>query len=184
MKTYTTAEYSSEHPTVCALGCFDGVHIGHIKLIEEAIRLSGELSVKSAVWSFDAPPKNYFSKNAVPLLTTPTEKQAQMQKLGIDLFVSVPFEKEIFSLTAEEFFCDILIKRMKARHVICGYNYRFGKGGKGDAELLRALCKAHGIGLSVIPEVMLGGVSVSSSEIRKALLEGDTRKAASMLGRP
>lgn len=184
MKTYTTAEYISEHPTACALGCFDGVHIGHIKLIEETLRLAKELSVKSAVWSFDTPPKNYFSPSSVPLITTPAEKQEQMQKLGVDLFVSVPFEKEILSLTAEEFFCDILIKRMKVRHVICGYNYRFGKGGKGDAELLRTLCEEHGIGLSVIPEVMLGGVAVSSSAIRTALLEGRISEATMMLGRP
>ena len=166
MKTFKSAYFSSEQPTVCALGCFDGVHIGHVRLISEARKIATSLSALSAVWSFAEPPRNYFSTERVPLITTPDEKRKQMQKLGVDIFVSVPTDKETLSLSAEDFFCEILIKRMNSRHIVCGYNYRFGKGGKGDTALLEKLCKANQIGLSVIPEVRIGEMAVSSSEVR------------------
>ena len=184
MKTFKSAAFCSEQPTVCALGCFDGVHIGHSRLILEAGKIAASLSALSAVWSFAEPPRNYFSTERVPLITTSEEKRKQMQKLGVDIFVSVPPDKEVLSLSAEDFFCEILIKRMNVRHIVCGYNYRFGSGGKGDTSLLKTLCEAHKIGLSVIPEVKIGEMTVSSSEIRKALSDGRISDATAMLGRP
>ncbi len=184
MKTYKNASFSSALPCVTALGCFDGVHLGHRALICHTIQAAMSKGLQSAVWSFDAPPKNYFSTNKIKLLTTPEEKQNMCQRLGVNIFVCVPFDGEISSMSAEEFFEEILCRRMNSKQVVCGYNYRFGRGGKGDVALLNKLCREHGIELSVIPEVRVKNVSVSSSEIRQALSEGRVEDAELMLGRP
>ncbi len=184
MKTYTTASFSSALPCVTALGCFDGVHLGHAALISQAVKIAHSQGLQAAVWSFAAPPKNYFSKDKVQLLTTHAEKRELCRGLGVDIFVSAHFNGKIADMSAEHFFEEVLIARMSSKHIVCGYNYRFGKSGKGDVSLLRSLCKAYGISLSVIPEVRVENVSVSSSEIRHALAEGKIENANAMLGRP
>ncbi len=184
MKTYRSLNYTSVNPTVCALGCFDGVHMGHASIIKRAKELSKELSADCAVWSFAEPPKNFFSSEKIPLLTTAEEKRAQMRSLGVDIFVSVPFDKRIASMTAKEFFYTVLIDAMKVKHVVCGFNYRFGRGGEGDPALLERLCDENGIGLSIMPPVKSGDVAISSTEIRNALTSGNVDDATIYLGRP
>ena len=183
MKTYTNIDFTADTSTVCALGCFDGIHLGHAHIINEAKRIAASLSIASAVWSFREPPKNYFSKDKIKLLTSPEEKRLAMQALGVDIFVCIPFDENISSLPARTFFEDILIKRLNVRHIVCGFNYRFGKGGEGTAEMLKSLCAEAGIGLSVIPPITSGELTVSSSEIRTALCEGDISCANALLGR-
>ena len=184
MRSYTLTSFSKKGHCVCALGCFDGVHVGHSSLIKEAIRISDELSVPSLIWSFKEPPKNFFEKNSTPILTTPKEKQETVRALGADIYVSVAFEPSIAALSAEDFFKNILIKKIGAVHIVCGFNYRFGRGGKGDTELLAKLCHENGIGLSVIPPVIINGVTVSSSAIRSYLADGRLNDANMLLGRP
>ncbi len=184
MKTYKSLSFCAEGETVCALGCFDGVHIGHVSIINEAKKVSRLLSLPAAVWSFAEPPKNYFSADKIPLLSSAAEKRSLMRGLGVDIFVSVKFDKSIASMSAPDFFENILLGQMKAKHLVCGFNYRFGKGGEGDTALLERLCAKHGIGISVMPPVELNGKAVSSSEIRALLLEGDIAQANRYLGRP
>ena len=184
MKSYTLDTYTAESSCVCVLGCFDGVHAGHSALINHAKEVSQKLSLPTLIWSFSEPPKNFFAKNSVALLTSPIEKRLQMSKLKADIFINVPFDANIASISAEDFFSEILLKKIKTAHIVCGFNYCFGKGGKGNTALLSKLCKANGIGLSVIPPVTIGDISVSSSEIRAALDNGDLKKANILLGRP
>ena len=184
MKSYDISRFSASGQCVCALGCFDGVHIGHSALIGEARAIAHKLSLPVAVWSFEAPPKNYFSKEKVGILTLKDEKRLAMRRLGVDIFVNVPLDSGIFSLSPHDFFSKVLLGTMRVKHVVCGFNYRFGKGGVGDTALLRELCDSYGIGLSVIPPVRLGELTVSSSEIRRALSEGRVDDAADMIGRP
>ena len=184
MKSYTLKSFKSETPCVCALGCFDGVHIGHTKLINHAKHIAAELAIPCAVWSFEEPPKNYFLPKSVPLITTPTEKHSQMRALKVDILISVPFDESIASMSAEDFFEDILIKKIKAAHIVCGFNYRFGRGGKGDTRLLSELCKQRGIGLSVISPVCIENMTVSSSKIRAVLENGQPELACALMGRP
>ena len=186
MKTYDSINYKTESKTVCALGCFDGVHIGHASIIKKAKQKAEQLSALCAVWSFAEPPKNFFLKDEekITMLTTFDEKQLEMSRLGVDVFVSVPFDKSISEMSAESFFYSVLVGSMNASCVVCGFNYRFGKGGKGDCELLGRLCEENGIELCVIPPVQIDGATVSSTEIRGALAKGDTLRAALYLGRP
>ena len=184
MNTYKELSFCAQAQTVCALGCFDGVHIGHASIINEAKRVSCLLSLPLAVWSFAEPPRNYFLADKIPLLSSEAEKRSLMQQLGVDILVSVKFSKVIASMSALDFFENILIGQMKVKHVVCGFNYRFGKNGEGDTALLERLCAKHGIGISIMPPVELNGKTVSSSEIRALLLEGNIALANRYLGRP
>ena len=184
MRTKLSLDFCAEQPHVVALGCFDGVHKGHTELIRQARRIANASSLPLAVFSFAQPPKSFFSSNPISLLTTLEEKKRIMASLGVDLFVCVPFNEEIASMDAERFFYDILKDKLCASYILCGFNYRFGKKGLGDTELLSELCSDNGVGLSVISPIEIDGSTVSSSAIRRALEEGDVRGAASLLGRP
>lgn len=168
-----------------ALGCFDGVHIGHSQIIGCAVNFARERALSSVVWSFQEPPKNILSGQSEPsLLTTLDEKKSLMRALGVDAFISAPFNEEISRLTPREFFEDILISRLNAKHIFCGFNYRFGHMGSGNTELLSRFCKERGIALTVIDEIKVDGITVSSSAIRAYILDGELDMAEKMLGRP
>ena len=184
MKVYSTINHSSGSPCVVALGCFDGVHVGHIEVIKTARKLADTLGYDCTVWTFDEPPKNYFLKRSVPLITDKAQKKELISRLGTDKLISVPFTKETAKISAEDFFDEILRKRIKAKHIVCGFDYSFGKDGKGTPELLAELCSKNNIGLSVIPPVSVSGITVSSSAIRDALADGKTEIATALLGRP
>ena len=184
MKIYSTINYSSKNPSVVALGCFDGVHLGHREVIRTARAIADSQGIPCSVWTFDEPPRNYFLKNAVPLITNKDQKAALISKLGVDKFISVPFTKETAKISAEDFFFEILKKRLKAAHIVCGFNYSFGEGGKGNVDMLRKLCEDAKIGLTVLDPISVSGITVSSSAIRDALKAGETEKANALLGRP
>ena len=185
MKTYTsTYPRTSLSPTVVALGCFDGVHIGHTRVIDLAKNIADERALPLTVWSFAEPPRNYFLPDSVPLLTDTSEKRALMRKLSVDRFFCIQFDEKIASMPAEKFFFDLLLKKIGAVHIVCGFNFNFGAKGAGNTALLEKLCTENGIGLSVLDAVMLDGISVSSTATRKAISEGDMTLAEKLLGRP
>ena len=170
--------------SVVALGCFDGVHIGHSKIISSAVELAKEMSLESVVWSFQAPPKSFLSGQGANALTTLEEKKSLMRALGVNVFICAPFNEKIARLSPYEFFDEILVKRLNARHIFCGFNYRFGYKGGGDAELLRSLCEKAQISLTVFDEISIDNGAVSSSAIRAYLVNGEMELAERMLGRP
>lgn len=187
MKVYRFAYTKTNCDSAVALGCFDGVHIGHAKIITSAANEAKKSGLCTVVWSFQSPPKNFFSSDEAQksyLITPFSEKRKLIKNLGADILVSTKFDEKIASLTPEEFFEKILLDCLRAKHVFCGFNYRFGKGGKGDVTLLSKLCKKHKIKLTVADEIKLDGVSVSSTAIRNYLIEGDVESAQKMLGRP
>ena len=189
MKSYTsTSSYKHENkPSAVALGCFDGLHKGHLEIIGNAINEAKKSSLVSVVWSFNSPPKNFFAKSEaekIALITPINEKKRIIRSLGADIFIGVEFNKRIAELSPEDFFEEILIKGLCAKHIFCGFNYRFGKNGSGNTALLQKLCDNKGIKLSVIDEIKLDGQTVSSSAIRAFLANGDIKSAQKMLGRP
>ena len=186
MKLSTSALASTSLDSAVALGCFDGVHIGHSEIIKKTVEISKSNSLLSVVWSFQAPPKSFFAKNdssSHELLTTLPEKKSLIRKLGVDLLICVPFDERIAKLNPREFFENIIIGRLNAKHIFCGFNYRFGSGGSGDIALLRSLCDEHSINLTVVDEIKIDVKTVSSSAIRNYLLQGEIESAERMLGR-
>ena len=184
MILYTNNNYISDAPCVVALGCFDGVHIGHRAVIEEAIRTARESGLASAVWTFSEPPKNFFAPGSVQILSDREEKCRRISLLGVDLLFCIDFDAHIAALSPEKFFSEIVLKQLNARHVVCGFNYTFGAKSAGNTALLRELCEEHGIKLTVLDPVTSDGVSVSSSLIRSHIENGEMESAQKYLGYP
>lgn len=184
MQIYTTTEYYSPAPCVVALGCFDGVHKGHAEVIRSARKVADIRGLPLCVFTFEAPPRNYFLPSSVPLITDAAEKLRILEEMGIDVALCLPLQEEIFSITAEDFISNILAGRLRAVHAVCGFNYTFGARGAGNATLLQEYGARFGIGVTTVPEFKLEGAFVSSSAVREAVTRGDVETAQKYLGRP
>ena len=167
---------------ILALGTFDGVHIAHKSLIEEAVSLKNRLSADSVgAWCFSDSPLAYLKGISVPNLTDTEEKISIMISFGLDT-VAIGEFKDFCSLSAEDFIDEILKKRLNCVGVVCGFNHRFGKMGRGDAALLQKSFGEENV--VVVPEMKLDGETVSSTAIREYIQSGDIERANAILGRP
>ena len=178
----TQKEYvlTPEDKLSCAIGNFDGVHAGHQKLLARAAKKGGG-TTKSAVFTFSVPTSRL--KNGISLLTSPEERYPIFRALGIELLILADFE-EIASLSPERFAKELLFDRCHVRHILCGFNFRYGKSASGNAQSLNNTFSALGGTVDVIPPYRLDGHTVSSSEIREALSVGNAGRARRMLTRP
>lgn len=175
----------SEYPTVAALGFFDGVHLGHRAVIAEAVKQARAQNGKGAVFTFEPPhhTDRAVSKSDVKLLQSPENRDRVMEELGVELVLCPPFES-FYNFSPEEFVREILKNCLNCRGVVCGEDYRFGKKGAGNVALLRELAEPMGIAVTALEPVTWKGETVSSSRIRRCLLEGDTEQAGELLGTP
>ena len=180
----TNINYSQTTPCVVALGCFDGVHLGHASVISRAKENAISLNVPLCIWSFAEPPKRFYAKDTIPLLSNSESKADIIENLGADIYISVKFDQEIASVSAEDFFNNILIDKLNAVSIVCGYDFSFGRGGKGNSALLYSLCNARGIEFISVESINIGGESVSSSKIREYIQNANIEKANLLLGRP
>lgn len=183
MKIVRSIQYQSNTPTVVALGCFDGVHLGHTAVIRAATEQAKTMGLPSLVFAFSEPPRNFFSPGSVAVITEARDKEALIDALGADLCLSVPFDRSVAELSAEEFLETILFHRLRAAHVVCGFNYSFGANGRGNVTLLEDFCRRRGIGFTACPPTLLEGQPVSSSLIRSAIAKGDMPSVRRLLGR-
>lgn len=163
-----------------ALGNFDGLHIGHLAVIDRTIALAGE-SMTATVMLFDEHSMKAVTGAAPPRLITEEERADLFKKNGIEPFV-ISFSR-IKDFSPKEFVEKVLVNELDARIVVCGFNYRFGNKAKGDAKLLEEICIEKGIKCVIINEVVKDGMPVSSTAIRSAVECGDIEKANAMLGR-
>lgn len=169
--------------SVCALGFFDGVHEAHSRLLGECVGYAKENNLKSIALTFEKSPAEFFGKT-IKYLTTLPQKIEYMKALGIDEVVVLPCNEETLSLSPEEFIDTVLVGKLNATALFCGFNYTFGKNALGNTLLLTKLCAERNIAVTVMPCMTDNGVTVSSSEIRLALAKGDIPFANSLLTRP
>ena len=170
--------------TVVTVGTFDGVHNGHKNIIKMLVDTAKKTGSESVVVTFDPHPRTILGSDpGVELLTTLDEKTQILEKLGVDMVVIIPFTKEFSQLTAEEFIREYIHKKLGAVHFIIGHDHKFGKDRVGDEEKLRELGKIDGFEITAVPPVKSGDEIISSSKIRKALLNGDLATANLYLGR-
>lgn len=162
-----------------ALGSFDGLHLGHRQVIGNTISAPG---LRPAVITFQQNPSVSLQKKPVPLLTTNEQKLALLEEMGVEVVYLLPFDR-IRDMEPEDF-VEALYRVCRVRALSCGFNFRFGKNGRGDAGLLKELCRKKGIELSVTPPVSVAGETVSSTRIRACLEQGDVQQAGQLLGRP
>jgi len=174
----------NKEPCVLALGNFDGVHLGHRRLLEHGLGQAKRLGVGLSVLIFEPHPlKVLFPERELKLLSTTKERLLYLETIGVQTVYHLPFTREMANTSPEQFVEKILLP-LGVIHVVVGFNYSFGAQGRGNPELIQELGKKHGFGVSVLQAQSIGGRVISSSSIRKALLHGDIILASSLLGRP
>ncbi len=173
-----------ENGVVLAFGFFDGVHLGHAALLNRARERAAALGAAPAVLTFDAHPDTFVKGEPVHLLCAARDRDYILQRwFQIDRVYYIHFNAETMR-TPWNVFLDQIREKYPVVHFVVGYDFRFGDGGKGTAELLEDYCAQHGLGCDVIPAVKLDGLTVSSTLIRRLLAEGEIEQANRMLGHP
>lgn len=173
-------------PSVVCLGYFDGVHTGHQALIRLGSAIAREHSLVSCAHSYDVPPISLLKPElACPELTSLEEKCDLLRHYGAQEVAISHFDEHLLRMSGEDFLDEVLIGRLQARHLVVGFDHRFGYRGDTDVDKLKDYCGERGLGLSVLPPVRTeDGQTVSSSAIREALKAGQWALAEQMLGRP
>lgn len=170
---------------VITTGTFDGVHKGHLKIINQVKEESSGLKGESVLVTFFPHPRLVLQKRGaetLKLLTTFDEKIELLNKTGVDHLVVVPFTQEFSKMEADDYITQFLVKKLKPRCIITGYDHHFGRNRKGDFLLLQDFGKKYHYSVKEIPEYVLEEVIISSTRIRKALSEGDIKIANEFLG--
>lgn len=176
----------ASHPgTVVTVGTFDGVHRGHWEVLGALRARADEERLPAVLVTFHPHPLRVVRPDQAPrLLTTPLEKKEILAESGVDYAVFIPFNDALRGYPPERFVSEILIDRLRMRHLVIGYDHGFGQGRSGDADTLREIGARLGFGVHVIGALRTDGTAISSSRIRTALLEGRVADAAAGLGRP
>ncbi len=171
---------------VAAVGNFDGVHLGHQKVLAEAAGIARDRGLTFAVLTFEPHPRMLFQPESVPFrLTSSATRTAMFRHLGVELLFEQPFDQAFSQLSAEAFVTDVVRDGLGVCHVVCGYDFVFGHRRRGTPEMLEHLGRDAGIGVTCVPAVSEGdGAVYSSTRVRQCLAEGDPAGAAELLGRP
>ena len=172
-------------PTVLTLGVFDGLHLGHQKIMNKVVERANAVGAVPTAITFDPHPREVLHpESAPPLLQTLDQRLANLEVLGIGQAIVVRFDLEFASNSAEDFLKDIVHDRLHAKEVYLGKGFAFGRGRGGNIELLRKMSAELGFVADEVDEVTLRGQRISSSRIRQLLSEGRANLVRRMLGRP
>ena len=172
-------------PTVLTLGVFDGLHLGHQKIMRTVVERANAAGAHATAITFDPHPRAVLHpESAPPLLQTLDQRLANFEVLGIEQAIVIPFTKDFAANPAEDFLRDIVHDRLHAREVYLGKGFAFGRERGGNIDLLRKMSSELGFVADEVGEVRLRGNRISSSKIRKLLAEGRVNLARRMLGRP
>jgi len=174
-------EESVSSPFSVALGNFDGVHLGHAELIKKCVEHAKSKHIASAVWTFSDNAGQLPNKPGVPYITSAAEKLKLIASLGVDFAILEDFE-DVRGLSPEDFVRQRLVGQYGAVCAVCGYNFRFGKGGAGTGETLAQLMKPYEC--MIVPPFYCEDAPVSSSAVRRLIEDGDMMSARRLLGRP
>lgn len=186
MKIFHGTENANiSRPTVLTLGVFDGLHLGHQRIMQTVVERARAVGATATAITFDPHPRAVLHpESAPPLLQTLDQRLANFEVLGIEQAIVIPFTREFAAQPAEDFLNNIIRDRMYAKEVYLGKGFAFGKNRGGNIELLRKMSGELGFMADEIDEVQLRGMRISSSKIRKLLDEGRVNLARRMLGRP
>ena len=180
------ASFDPPRAAVVTSGTFDGVHIGHQKILGRLRELAQETGGETVVVTFWPHPRMVLRPDEPPiqLLTTFEEKLALLRKVGIDHLVQIPFTKEFSQLSSDDFIRQVLVNKIETNYLVIGYDHHFGRNREGSFEYLKAHATEYGFVVEEISRQDIDRVGVSSTKIRRALGEGDVQTAHEYLGRP
>lgn len=180
-----TENANIERPTVLTLGVFDGLHLGHQAIMTTVVERAAAADAVPTVITFDPHPRAVLHpESAPPLLQTLDQRLSNFQILGIEQAIVIRFTKEFASQEAEDFLKEIVHDRLRAKEIYLGHGFNFGKGRRGNIDLLRQMSRELGFAADEVPEIRLRGMRISSSRIRALLKDGKVNLARRMLGRP
>lgn len=168
--------------TAVALGKFEGLHLGHQRLFHELTQWKKD-GLKSVVFTFDMPPKLLIDGIQENVIYTKKEREFLLEQFGMDVMIVYPF-KELRMLSPEAFVSEILVKRLDVKAIVVGEDFGFGYKRAGNIQLLQELSKVYGYQLTVVHKLQYQGEDISSSRIRRALMDGNLELANKMLGHP
>ncbi|MFA5393548.1 MAG: riboflavin biosynthesis protein RibF [Candidatus Ratteibacteria bacterium] len=183
METIFLKDLTGLQDTVVTIGAYDGLHLGHLALLKTVITDGRSIQGKSVLLTFGDHPRQVIQGGEVGLINTPEQRAEILSRLKLD-YLAVIDDEDIFKYSAEKFIDLILGQKLKAREVVAGFNFRFGRNRTGDAELLRRRGALLGFKVKVVEPVLVAGEIVSSSRIRELLAEGRVEEASVCLGRP
>ena len=176
--------YSSDTKSILTIGTFDGVHVGHQKIIKALVKEAHNKKLLANVLTFFPHPRMVLQKDVqIKLIDTLTEKEIFLRELGVDTLIIHPFSKEFSRLSALEFTRDILVNQLKISELFIGYDHRFGKNREATVADLTSFGKTYDFKVNIIPAQDVSAITVSSTKIRTAILDGDFIKVVDFLGR-
>lgn len=187
MNVYNGFEEIEHIPNpVLTIGTFDGVHIGHQKIISQLNDEAKEIGGESVLFTFYPHPRMvlYPETHGLKLIQTQAEKIDKLRRIGLKNIIIYPFTKDFSRLTALEFVRDILVNRLQVKKLVIGYDHQFGKNREGSIEFLRSISDTYGFEVIEISAMEIDDVNVSSTKIRNAILQGEVDKVARFLGEP
>ena len=187
MKIYNHIdEFIRLNNAVVTIGTFDGVHIGHRKIIAGIRELADSTGGETVILTFFPHPRMILhpEDESIKLINTINEKAELMEQLGIDHLIITPFSRDFSNQSAEDYIRDVLVSKIGTKKIVIGYDHRFGKDRQGGLNDLLRLGPVYGFEVVEIPEQDINEVAISSTRIRSALLEGDIEQANTCLGYP
>lgn len=174
-----------EQGSVVTIGAYDGLHLGHRKLLERVMSLAGQHDLPAAVMSFEPTPKEFFGGERPPArLMRFREKFEALAAQGVDLFYCPRFAEAMRDVSAADFIRRILVHGLNARHIVVGDDFHFARRREGNIDHLLRTAPVLGFDVERVASVIVDGIRVSSTAIREALADGDLRTASALLGRP
>lgn len=177
-------DFVLDERTVVTLGKFDGIHKGHRKLIQKACEIAGEKGLKTAVFTFKVAPGYNFPYMESEKITTFSEREEILEKLGVDILVEYPFDTEVADTAPVDFLADVLKDRMKAAYVVVGEDWTFGKGGSGNADTLKKAGKTLGFEPVILEKETYDGRKIGSSWVREEIAAGHMETVNILLDYP
>lgn len=183
MKIQKSIDYSVLQNSVVTIGTFDGVHKGHQKIIKKVVKIAREKHLQAVVLTFFPHPRMVLQKDAnIKLINSIDEKYHHLESLGIDHVVVKAFNLKFSRLSAQEFVRDILVNKLKTKHIIIGYDHHFGRNRTANINDLKAFGRIYDFKVTEISAEEIDEVAVSSTKIRQALNQGDVALANTFLG--
>lgn len=184
MSVLEPGESIANGSSAVTIGKFDGVHLGHRALLAKTRSLADEIGGVAGIITFDRHPLEVLRPGSEPLCLSPlSERLDRLAASGMDFCILLPLGDGVLDWPAERFVADILVHSAKARHVVTGEDFRYGRGRVGDIHSLRSSGAAVGFDVHIVQPVQIGGQRVSSYAVRRAIVEGNLELASSMLGR-
>lgn len=180
---HSTTDFAIEEKSAVAIGKFDGIHLGHQKLLR-CILEQREQGLQSVVFTFDPPPSVLFGKGSRRELMTREEKRAAFRDMGIDILIEFPLTRETAATEPQYFIEEVLVRRMRATYIAAGADVSFGAKGAGNYMLLQSMAPRSGYELHLVDKVCYGGREISSTYVREEVEKGNMEEVKVLLGMP